>query len=84
VRCTYYIFDTINPMSRRKKASHKTNIPAMIILGAGLILVGLAAFIALPKADASANSPASGASLTVPVEVDYAAPKLTLFDLDGT
>ena len=71
-------------MSRRKKASRKTNnISAMIILGAGLILVGLAAFIALPKADASANSPASGASLTVPVEVDYAAPKLTLFDLEG-
>jgi len=55
----------------------------MIILGAGLILVGLAAFIALPRADASANSPVSGGSLTVPVEVDYAAPNLTLFDLDG-
>ena len=70
-------------MSKRKRVTRKTNLPAMIILGAGLILVGLAAFIALPKADASANSPLSGSSLTVPVEVDYAAPKLTLSDLDG-
>ena len=70
-------------MSKRKRVARKTNIPAMIILGAGLILVGLAAFIALPKADASANSPVSGGSLTVPVEVDYAAPRLTLSDLDG-
>jgi peroxiredoxin len=71
-------------MSKRKKVSRKINIPAMIILGVGLILVGVAAFIALPKANASANAPMSGGSMTVPVEVDYAAPALTLFDLDGT
>jgi peroxiredoxin len=70
-------------MSKRKQSARKTNIPAMIVLGVGLILVGAAAFIALPKAGASTNAPMSGSSLTVPVEVDYAAPKLTLSDLDG-
>ena len=70
-------------MSKRKKVSRKTNIPAMLILGAGLILLGVAAFIALPRADASANASTAGGSLTVPVEVDYEAPKLTLSDLDG-
>jgi thiol-disulfide isomerase/thioredoxin len=70
-------------MSERKKISRKANIPAMIILGAGLILLGLAAFIAWPKAGANANVPVSSASLTVPVEVDYKAPRLTLSDLSG-
>jgi len=68
-------------MSKRKQAPRKTNIPALIIFGAGLILVGLAAIIAWPRAGASAQ--VSNASLTVPVEVDYAAPKLTLSDLGG-
>lgn len=70
-------------MSKHQKVSRKGNIPAIIILGAGLILLGMAAFIALPKGETSANAPMSGGSLTVPVEVDYEAPKLTLSDLDG-
>jgi peroxiredoxin len=54
----------------------------MIVLGAGLILVGLAAFIAWPKSEA--DTPPTSGLKTVPVVVDYAAPKLTLSDLNGT
>jgi peroxiredoxin len=55
----------------------------MIVLGAGLILVGLAALMLWPRPEVAADSPASGTSLTVPVEVDYEAPALSLSDLDG-
>ncbi|MFL7870647.1 MAG: TlpA family protein disulfide reductase, partial [Anaerolineales bacterium] len=60
------------------------NLLGLIVLGAGLILVGLAALMLWPHPEVTAGSPASGASLTVPVEVDYEAPVLTLSDLDGT
>jgi peroxiredoxin len=55
----------------------------MVVLGAGLILVGLAALMLWPRPEAAASGSESGASLTVPVEVNYAAPELTLFALDG-
>jgi len=55
----------------------------MLVLGFGLILVGMAAFMLWPRPEASASSPASGLSLTVPVAVNYEAPELTLSDLDG-
>jgi len=69
----------------KKKVSRQKNIPAMIILGAGLILLGLAVFIAWPKEDDSvAEVPSSsGGSLTTPVEVHYEAPGLLLSGLDG-
>jgi thiol-disulfide isomerase/thioredoxin len=70
-------------MFTRKKAPSRANIPAMIILGSGLILLGLAAFIAWPKAQASPETPVSGELSTIPVEVNYAAPNLELTDLDG-
>lgn len=56
----------------------------MFVMGAGLILLGLAAFIAWPKAGTNAIEPASSSSLTAPVEVNYAAPKLSLSELGGT
>jgi peroxiredoxin len=55
----------------------------MIVLGVGLILVGAAAFMLWPRPEVSASSPTAGLSLTMPVEVDYEAPELTLSDLDG-
>jgi len=71
-------------MSKNKKVSRQNNIPAMIILGAGLILLGLAVFIAWPKSETSADgdSLSVGAS-TVPVEVHYESPNLLLTGLDG-
>lgn len=70
-------------MSNRKTNSRTANIPAMLISGAGLILLGLAAFIAWPQAGASPDASLSGGSATAPVAVDYAAPSLTLSDLSG-
>jgi len=70
-------------MSQHKKVSGKANILATVILGAGLILVGLAAFMAWPESNIDTSGPASGSSRTVPVEVDYAAPALKLSDLTG-
>lgn len=71
--------------SKPKRARRsRANLPGMVVLGAGLILVGLAAWMMWPRPDVAASGPASGASLTVPVEVDYKAPALTLSDLGGT
>ena len=71
-------------MSENKKVSTSRNIPAMIFLGAGLILLGLAAFVAWPKAEASADKMVpDDSSLTVPVEVHYEAPNLELSDVKG-
>jgi peroxiredoxin len=71
-------------MSRRKKVSRNANLPAMFVLGAGLILLGLAAFVAWPKAEANPDLVLSGGSSTLPVAVHYDAPVLTLSDLAGT
>ena len=57
----------------------------MIALGAGLILLGMAVFVAWPKTEDSATEvPLADGSLTVPVEVRYEAPYLELTDLKGT
>jgi cytochrome c biogenesis protein CcmG, thiol:disulfide interchange protein DsbE len=77
-------FDTIITMSKKEKKSPSRNITAMIILGAGLILLGLAVFIAWPKAGANTELPVPEAgSLAVPVEVYYESPNLELSGLDG-
>ena len=70
-------------MSRNKKAPAKVNIPAMPIFGSGLILLGLAAFIAWPRANSSVNIPVPEDDSTALVAVNYAAPDLELSDLDG-
>jgi len=70
-------------MSTSKHNSRQSNIPALLFLGVGLVLLGLAAFVAWPRTEASPNAALSGASSTVPVAVDYAAPVLTLSDLAG-
>jgi cytochrome c biogenesis protein CcmG/thiol:disulfide interchange protein DsbE len=79
------IFDTIKPMSKRKRkrALRRSNLAGMVVFGAGLVLVGLAALMSWPRPEAVASDSPSSASLTVPVEVDYQAPKLTLSDIDG-
>ena len=56
----------------------------MLVLGMGLILLGLAAFVAWPSTEDSPDAALSGGSSTVPVAVRYAAPVLTLSDLAGT
>jgi peroxiredoxin len=57
----------------------------MALIGAGLILFGLAAIVLLPKpgAGARSNSLPASASSAIPAPVDYPAPDLRLTDLDG-
>jgi thiol-disulfide isomerase/thioredoxin len=71
-------------MSKKVKVSSPSNIPAMVILGAGLILLGLAVFFAWPKTETVvAETTSRNDSLTTPVEVNYEAPGLSLTGLDG-
>lgn len=69
-------------MSSRKRIRRTSRSPALVVLGAGLILLGLAVFIAWPREPAVAGSPPVSGG-TIPVSVNYDAPELTLTDLSG-
>jgi peroxiredoxin len=71
------------PRRIKRTASRRPKIFSMLVLGAGLVLLGVAALMLWPRPEASASSIQSGGAQTVPVEVDYEAPALALFDLEG-
>jgi thiol-disulfide isomerase/thioredoxin len=56
---------------------------ALIIMGVGLILIGLAAFYLLSKANQDSVSGESQQIYPVPAAVNYAAPELSLTDIKG-
>jgi cytochrome c biogenesis protein CcmG, thiol:disulfide interchange protein DsbE len=62
---------------RKRQASY---LPAMLI-GIGLVILGLVAFMILPKPNSSADSKDEFSA--VPVTVEYSAPSLSLEDLQG-
>jgi peroxiredoxin len=74
--------------NRKKKKTHNSRpqLVAMVLIGAGLLILGALALVLLPKPDAAANS-SSGFSNSqpsnIPAQVNYAAPELTLKDLSG-
>lgn len=56
---------------------------ALTIVGVGLVLIGVAAFLLIP-ALAKTGSAQSGQEIsTIPVEVNFAAPELSLMDVEG-
>ncbi len=57
----------------------------MALIGFGLVLLGVMAFILLPKSDTGSPWPDQEASTpsAIPVVVDYPAPELNLTDLQG-
>jgi len=70
---------------RKKKRTGQPNSPqilAMVLMGAGLVILGGLAFFLLPKG-APAESPTNGSGSTIPVAVDYLSPELTLSDIHG-
>ena len=71
----------------RKRAlrvkSRSKNLTGMIFLGLGLILMGLTTLALLPRKTTAATSPSPSLPRTIPVEVNYKAPALTLSSLDG-
>jgi peroxiredoxin len=68
---------------KSKRHSRKSSSPALAVLGAGLVLLGLAAWMLWPRQAGGEADPASSAGLTVPVAVNYDAPELTLSDVSG-
>jgi peroxiredoxin len=53
---------------------------ALMLVGAGLIVLGVASFLLLPKPGANASQPEPPA-YAIPVAVDFPAPELNLYDL---
>lgn len=62
-------------------AQHKRSLIPLIVAGLGLMLVGISAFFLLPRLGISAA--ASSDPATIPAEVEYPAPELSLQDLQG-
>jgi cytochrome c biogenesis protein CcmG/thiol:disulfide interchange protein DsbE len=69
-------------MSRRKPQKHNTHPAALVVIGAGMILLGLVAFLSWPR-DVAPDRPDLENNRTLPVAVEYDAPELTLMDLSG-
>ncbi len=61
----------------------KRNTVGALIFGAGLLLVGIAAVVALPKTSGQAAAEETAETSVVPMAVEYPAPELTLTDLEG-
>lgn len=72
-------------MESQRKPSRKTKRPylilGMIMIGTGLLLLGVVTLVVLPKPEAAAGS-GSGYS-SIPMEVNYPSPELSLTDLQG-
>ncbi len=64
-----------------KKEQNRTRVAALALIGAGLLLLGVVALVALPKPGATAES--AGERSAIPVEVSFPAPELSLTDLEG-
>jgi peroxiredoxin len=66
-------------LASRKKAQKTQNLILMLV-GAGLVLISLAVFFALPKAQAEVQQTSRSA---VPIETNFPAPEVKLTDLEG-
>jgi peroxiredoxin len=70
---------------RRRKAGGGRSpsiILAMVMLGSGLILLGVVAFLILPRG-AAAPAGSTASQSTVPVRTEFPAPELKLQDIQG-
>ena len=68
----------------KRSKTRRSDLSGMIVLGVGLVFVGLAALLLWPRPEVAASSPISSGPSTIPVEVNYEAPELTLTAVDGT
>ena len=69
----------------KRSKPKRADLSGMIVLGVGLMFVGSAALLLWPRPEVAASSPISnGSYTTIPVEVNYEAPELTLTAVDGT
>ncbi len=65
---------------QRKKSVGRQNI-VMLAIGAGLVLVAIAAFLSLSRAQAEIE--AAGGPSAIPMEVNFPAPEVKVNDLQG-
>lgn len=72
-----------NTIRSVKVKSRSKNVTGTILIGLGLILVGLTVLMLLPRNNFASASPSPSLPGTIPVEVEYDAPSLTLSSLDG-
>jgi cytochrome c biogenesis protein CcmG/thiol:disulfide interchange protein DsbE len=72
-------------MAKRRRSHRKTQnrvqILAMILAGGGLLILGVVAILVLPRFNANAGSDSEPSA--IPVQVNFAAPQLSLTDLQG-
>jgi thiol-disulfide isomerase/thioredoxin len=66
-------------MAGRANSRGNARIIALLLVGAGLLILGVAAFFILPKPEAAAGDERSA----IPLPVEYPAPELELTDLEG-
>lgn len=72
------------PSEKRARRPLGPQVVALLLVGAGLIVLGAAALVLLPRPAVSAGEPdPESFARAVPVRVDFAAPDLRLTGLDG-
>lgn len=67
--------------TKRKNKLSRGKVLALAMIGAGLVLLGVVALVALPKPSATAEP--AGERSAIPMEVSFPAPELELTDLEG-
>ena len=68
------------PVRGRRNSKGKPQSMILLVIGAGLILVAVAAFLSIPKAQTEIRQISNSA---VPIAVDFPAPDVRLTDLDN-
>ena len=68
------------PRPSLRNSRNKIQSLVFLVMGAGLILVAIAAFLSIPKAQIEAQQVSTSA---IPISVDYPAPDVKLVDLDN-
>jgi peroxiredoxin len=71
-----------SPVRRHRQLREKPQILALALIGAGLLVFGVIALVVLPKPAATTGNTPSLSS-AIPARVDFAAPSLSLTDLQG-
>src|SRR5512139_3792193 len=68
-------------MAQSRTSKRRFSILALFLVGAGLLILGVAAVFLLPKTQSQASSAKDLSA--VPYEVNYKAPEVSLNDLQG-
>ena len=72
--------ETQTPLRNKRNKKNKIQSIVLLVVGAGLVLVAIAAFLSIPRAQTEAQQVSTSA---VPIAVDYPAPDVSLVDLDN-